>query len=448
MVNVALPTIMADFHSPLAHTEWVVLIYLLTTSTTMLLWGYVADRLGRGRVYSSGIIVFSLGSLACSQAASLPLLLLSRFGQGLGAAMMMANGPALLKEAFPDGELGRSLGFIGIATSLGLMSGPLLGGLVIDYASWRLMFAAPLPLYLVAALLAGFFLPSAGSVTQERTRFDWLGACWWAVLLCCLAFGLSHAAEPQSSASLLLLLAILACLALYLFVRQEQRLDKEGDAIIPTHLLRQPGLLSAVGSAALSFLCLFSVLILTPFYLDRVLGLSGTGLGLVMLAIPLMALVTAPLAGWLADYADIRLVATAGLAICALGMGFLSFLSQASDGPQVAMILGCFGMGQALFLSPNTTAALRATAHGHSGVVSALLATARTVGMLLGIGLAGLCFAKFFSAFSGGMDLRDYEAAQAPAFIMALRWSFRCFSLLALLAVILSALRPAVRVED
>ncbi len=197
MVNIGLPSVMAEFSSPLAHTGWVVLIYLLTTSTTMLFWGHLADGLGWGRVYSAGLLIFAIGSLCCSQSTSLALLLVSRFIQAFGAAMIMANGPALLKDAFPPGQLGRSLGLVGIATSMGLMVGPVLGGLFIDYGSWRWMFLAPLPIYLLVSLAAFIYLPS--SRVTRPPAFDWLGGLWWAILLISSSYTLSHAAAPQSS---------------------------------------------------------------------------------------------------------------------------------------------------------------------------------------------------------------------------------------------------------
>ncbi len=444
MVNIGLPAIMEEFHSPLAHTEWVVLIYLLTTSTTMLLWGHLADRLGRGRVYSAGFFVFAMGSFGCSQSPTLTLLLVCRFVQAFGAAMVMANGPALLKEAFPAQQLGRSLGFVGIATSLGLMSGPVLGGLVIEYASWRLMFLAPLPLYLLVALISLFFLPH--SAEQHTRSFDWLGALWWAILLASISYTLSLAAAPESSLVFLLIGGIVALLSLLLFIRQEKQSCGSSATsitpIIPADLFRHRALVIAVLTACLSFLCLFSVLILTPFYLDRVLGLSGSAIGLVMLAIPAIVLLIAPVAGWLADFSDTRLVATTGLALCSVGMFLFTRLSVESSPWEVALLLGCFGLGQALFLSPNSTSALRHTDKKHTGVVSALLATARTVGMLLGIALASLCFAKFFAHFSGGMDLKDYTPDHAHAFVHALGWSYRGFFAVGVVAVFLSLLRP------
>ncbi len=451
MVNIALPSIMAEFQSPLAHTEGVVLIYLLTTSATMLFWGHISDRLGREKIYLSGLLVFSLGSFLCSQAGSLPIMILYRFIQALGAAMMMANGPAMLKMAFGSEQLGRSLGLMGIATSLGLMTGPALGGFLIEYYSWRSLFLLPAPICLSVILLAKIFLKPQ-KIAVSSHPFDWLGGLWWVCLLVSATYTLTHAAAPKTSMLHLTGGFFLSLTALLFFVRRESMLSNlapvhhdQPAAIIPAVLFRQKSLLIAVATATMIFLCLFSVLILTPFYLDRVLGLPASKIGLIMLAIPITALLTAPVAGWLADFTEARIVATCGLIICAFGLYSFTTLATTSEPLLVAGRLGFFGVGLSLFLSPNSASALRSIGEPYIGTVSALLATARTLGMLLGIALAGLSFALFFASLSGGLDMKDYTPQQAESFVRALHYSYFCFLGIGLIAVFISAVRPAAR---
>jgi EmrB/QacA subfamily drug resistance transporter len=451
MVNIALPSIMAEFQAPLAHTQGVVLIYLLTTSATMLFWGHVSDRLGRERIYLAGLLIFALGSFLCSQAGSLPVMILYRFIQALGAAMMMANGPAMLKTAFGSDQLGRSLGLMGIATALGLMTGPALGGFLIEYSSWRTLFWFPAPICLAISLLAKFFLP-VHTLPTHRHSFDWQGGFWWVCLLVAATATLTQAAVPQRSLPLLAAGLAVSGLALFFFVRREGMLanlapndQDQPVAIIPAAVFRHKSLLIAVATAAMVFLCLFSVLILTPFYLDRVLALPASTIGLIMLAIPVTALLTAPLAGWLADFTDARLVATIGLLVCACGLYFFTTLTTTSIPWLVAGRLAFFGVGLSLFLSPNSASALRSIGEPYIGTVSALLATARTLGMLLGIALASLSFALFFASFSGGLDMKDYTPHHADSFVRALHYSYLCFLAIGLSAVVISALRPGER---
>ncbi len=443
MVNISLPYIMDDFNSSLGQTGWVVLMYLLTTSVTMLFWGHLAHRFGRENLYTAGLFIFGTGSFFCSRATSLDFLVGCRFFQGLGAAMLMANGPAMIKSAFGSAELGRSLGLMGIATALGLMVGPAVGGFIIEYHSWQTLFLLPVPICTVAALLSLKTLTRSAPPPPSQP-FDWLGGVWWTILLTSSTYTLSHATHQDIQPKLLVLGTLLSCVALILFIRRESSLSLNGNStstlpLIPTKLFQQRSLLIGSITLAMAFLCLCSVLILTPFYLSMVLQISSSKIGMVMLAIPITALITAPIAGWLADKTDARLVATCGLSLCAAGLFSFTTLSVDTPPIMVALRLTFFGVGLALFISPNSTMVLRQTASRHTGTVSAILSTGRTLGMLAGISLASFAFSLFFSHFSGGLDMKHYTDQQASAFIMSLRFSYYCFLGIGVTAVILSA---------
>jgi len=184
MVNVALPFIMNDFGTTLLQSQWVVLIYLLSITVTLLFWGILADQKGRYRIYFSGISVFIAASVGCSVAPSLVHLIILRFIEGLGAAMMMAAGPAIIRGAFPRSQLGTGLGLVGIATSAGLMSGPVVGGFLVSLVSWRLIFWVSVPVGLLIVILG--FMNRNGSSAQQIAApqdLDWKGAAIWGLLI-------------------------------------------------------------------------------------------------------------------------------------------------------------------------------------------------------------------------------------------------------------------------
>lgn len=447
MVNISLPYIMDDFKSSLGETGWVVLIYLLTTSVTMLFWGHLAQRLGRENLYTAGLFIFGTGSFFCSRATGLDVLVGCRFFQGLGAAMMMANGPAMLKSAFGSERLGRSLGLMGIATALGLMVGPAVGGFIIEYHSWQTLFLLPVPICGAAGLISLKTL-NRPVPPDSSQPFDWLGGVWWGLLLTASTYTLSLAADHAVQLERLILGTMLSIIALLLFIRRESRLSLNTDAtsplpLIPTKLFQQRSIFIGSTTVTLVFLCLFSVLILTPFYLRLVLQISSSKIGMVMMAIPITALITAPIAGWLADKTNARIVATFGLTLCTIGLFLFTTLSVTTPPLAVALRLTCFGIGLSLFLSPNATMVLRQTEDRHMGTVSALLATGRTLGMLAGISLASFAFSLFFSDFTGGLDIRSYSAQHAASFIMSMRYSYYCFIGIGVTAVLLSAFETA-----
>ena len=185
MINVALPSIMRSFSTSLPATELVVLVYLSTITITLVVWGHLADIYGRGRTFLLGILIFSGAALGCSFAGSLAQLVVMRSIQGVGAAMMMSSGPAIIKMIFPPDQLGRGLGLVGLATSCGLMSGPVVSGLLIQYFSWRGIFLVTLPFSLAMFVVGRFLLQlnQEEPATRLNRRYDWKGFLLWAVAI-------------------------------------------------------------------------------------------------------------------------------------------------------------------------------------------------------------------------------------------------------------------------
>lgn len=414
MVNIALPSIMAELHSSLPLTQWIVMIYLLTITSTLLLWGHIADRVGRGRIYPMGMLFFGMASLGCALAPSVLWLIFWRLFQAIGAAMMMSSGPALIKDSSPPEQLGRSLGLVGVAVSVGLMAGPSLGGLIIEYLSWRAIFYLTVPIGLLFSAFALLVLPPP--CTKEHThRFDTVGGIAWTIALTLLVL----VATIRSGTALFLLFVTIPIL--YFFLRHERRVS---NPLLPMGLLAKKFFSAAVLSALLSFTVLFSVILLVPFYLDRITGLAPLKTGLVMMAIPLSVLLVAPAAGWLSDYVGARLLTTAGLVISTVGLILMTGLSVDSHPVTVAILLAILGGGQALFLSPNSASVLAHVDSTKAGVAAAMLATARNLGMLAGVAQAGVVFSFYFAMNTGGLDLKDFRPEHGAAFMTALRACF------------------------
>ncbi|MDH3392667.1 MAG: MFS transporter, partial [Desulfobulbaceae bacterium] len=420
-------------------TEWVVLVYLLTITATLLLWGHLGDRIGKNKIYSGGLLLFALGSLACAMAGSLAALVASRCGQAVGAAMMMSTGPAIIKQTFPANQLGRSLGLIGIAVSLGLMAGPALGGIIMEFFPWRAIFLVTVPVGFVFFLLARAIIPvSPRPVTAHR--FDWGGALLWGVALLFFSLAISQATAADRSGLRVILLLAAGLLASLLFIKVETVSRRP---LLPLQLFSLRFFNAAVLSAVLSFMILFVVIMLTPFYLDRVLALSSSRIGLVMMAIPVAVMVVAPVAGHLSDRIGARLLSTVGLGLSCLGLLLLAELPADAQPWQVAVRLSLMGCGQAMFLSPNSASLLGRVERQYAGASAALLATARNLGMLLGIAQAGLVFSLVFSNATGGLDMKDFSGTHTEAFLLAMHTAFHVAAAFGLLGVVISWQRGA-----
>jgi EmrB/QacA subfamily drug resistance transporter len=448
-VNVALPVLMRSFASSLALTEWVVQVYLLTVTVLLVFWGRLCGRWGCGPVYAHGLLVFTLGSALCAMASSIWLLIVFRFLQALGASMMMAAGPALIRSVFPAERLGRGLGLIGIATSLGLMTGPVLGGLLLRWVHWRAIFWVTVPVGLVFyfASRKNLMRPAREKIPMPNKvgigSFDLAGALLWAGAVIITVLLATHATWLCSNRStffsaLFAVGAIAALSAWLLFFWRESRAVHP---ILPMPLFRQRFFAMAVLSSTLSFSVLFVVMILIPFYLATILRLPPDRLGYVMMALPMTVFLVSPVAGRLHDRIGARIVATGGLLCGLAGLLFLGRLTAGTSPLYVAGCLALMGFGQAMFLAPNSASVLAEVPDELAGISAGLLATARNFGMLAGTALAGLGFTLHFASATGGLDLRDFIPGLEPAFMAALRATLHYTVVVAMAGVVVSGLR-------
>lgn len=438
MINVALPTIMRSFKLSIEHAEFIVTIYLLTITVTLVFWGRLADRLGRGNVYLTGMLFFALGSLACYFSPSYRLLLASRFFQAIGASMMMSSGPALVKMVFPTGYLGRSLGLVGIATACGLLTGPYICGQLLTLFSWRSIFLVTLPVSFAALLIGWFYIFPGLSSAQPRVQspFDWQGSfCWGAIVGVGLA--MLHRLDRLLTLSNGVLL-ILFLLLVGVFARVEK---KAAAPILPISLLQKRFYWVAVLTAAISFAALFAVLVLLPFYLDYVSHLEVHQIGKVMMAVPATLILLAPISGWLYDKIGARFLTTAGLGLCCLALLGLASVTADSSMVAVTVQLALLGAGQSVFLTPNSASVLSQVGEEHAGITAGILATARNFGMVSGATLAAALFSWWFTFYSGGVEFVNYTVVDRNAFILALKTTFLMSACLTLLGAVFSARR-------
>ncbi len=437
MINIALPYIMRSFSSSLAAVEWVVLMYLFTISISLLLWGKISDKFGKGIIYLIGMFIFSMGSLSCYFSTVLVQLVFSRFIQGMGAAMMMATGPAIIRLAVPQHEIGKWIGSLGIATSLGLMSGPLIGGFILHNFSWRTLFLLNLPISLTVSIFGWLFI--AGTLPRyvnANSKFDWLGSLFWVVLIGLIVFLLNlHNSVPFYLG--LLGFLILAGVAVS-FIRHE---IGSVDPLLPISLLRQDYYGIAMLCSTLSFAVLFFVLILMPFYLNFIVGLTFDKIGYMMMAVPVSLFIVSPIAGRLFDRFGAKYLTSIGMSVTALAIYFLSSISHATSLGDIAWRLSLLGCGQSIFLSPNSASVLSRVAFEDTGITSGMLATCRNLGMLLGVALVGMIFSNLFVYFTGGIPLREYTGAQLPYFMQAFRYTLIIASAIALVTAFISLRR-------
>ncbi len=407
IVNVALPTLIQELNTTFATVQWVVLAYLLTVATLLLSVGRLADMRGKRPIYVAGFLVFTLGSVLCGLAPTVEWLIALRVLQGIGAAMVMALGSAILTEAFPPNERGKALGTSGAVVSIGIITGPTLGGLILGSFSWHWIFFVNLPIGLLGSWMAW------RSVPQVRPRhgqtFDYAGASVFFVGLLSLLLALTFGQSAGYGNARVLTLFGLAAVALVAFLLIEARVAQPMMAL---SLFRNRTFSLNLATGLLLFMGLAGATFLLPFYLQNIRGLDVRQVGLLLAATPIALGITSPISGALSDRFGSRRISVAGLLIVVLA--YVGLWSLRADTPLWAYVLRMLplGVGMGMFQSPNNSAIMGSVPRERLGIASGLLAITRTIGQTTGIALFGAFWAGRVAALLGGLP--DGGATLAP----------------------------------
>jgi EmrB/QacA subfamily drug resistance transporter len=391
VVNTILPVIRSYFNSEVASVEWAVVVYLLVVSSLLLTFGRLGDLRGHKRIYVSGFLIFVVASAICGLAQSVEMLVISRGVQALGAAMLFANSPAILTKNFPPQQRGQALGMQAMMTYLGLTVGPSLGGWLTQVFGWRAVFYINVPIGLLAFSLSLVFIASEKADAGQNERFDGPGAVFFSAGLIALLLGLNQGSEWGWVSPAILGCGAAAVILLAIFVMIENR---RPSPMLDFSLFHSRLFSASTASAILNYVALYSVVFLMPFYLIQGRGWSPAQAGLILTAQPIVMAVIAPLSGFLSDRIGSRLLSTLGMAIMAAGLFLLSRLGPSSPDGDILTSLAVTGLGTGIFISPNTSALLGSAPRQRQGIASGILATARNVGMVLGVGLAGAIFSS------------------------------------------------------
>lgn len=382
VVNIALPVLTEFFGVGLTTVEWVVLAYLLAISTLLLTFGRLGDMLGHKKLYLAGFIVFTLGSVLCAFSWNIWALVAFRIVQALGGGMLFAVGPAIITETFPAYERGRALGFVGIAVSVGLATGPSLGGLLLALSDWRALFLINLPIGAVAIFMGYRFLKSDPPKDQ---RFDPWGAVFSLFALLPLLLVLSRGEAWGWRSPQVVALAVVCVLSSAAFILTELRVPQP---VLDLRLFGSRLFSSAVASATASYVTTATVLFLMPFYLLRVREFPIAQAGLLLTALPLTTGVVGPISGSLSDRIGSRFLSTFGLLVATVGLGSMAGLSMVTSSAGIMARLVLMGLGMGMFQSPNSSAIMGSVPRNRLGIASGVVASARNVGMVLGVSMA------------------------------------------------------------
>jgi EmrB/QacA subfamily drug resistance transporter len=387
IVNVALPAIEEALKASFSDLQWVVDAYALALATCVLTAGALADLFGRRRVFVIGIVLFTIASAACGIANDPLFLIIARGLQGIGGAAMFATALALISQEFHGKERGTAFGIWGATIGLAVAIGPLVGGMLTSWLSWRWIFLVNIPIGIGAVALALTKLRESSD--PEHGRLDPVGLVTLTGGLFCLILALIEGNSRGWSSGLIIGLFTAAVVLLTAFVIS-QAVQKT--SMVDLTLFRRPAFVGAQITAFAISSTLFAMFLYLTLYLQDVLGLSPLQTGVRFLPLSLVSFVAAPLAGRLSARVPIRLLLGFGLGLCALSLWLMSGISVDSGWTTLlpGFIVGGIGIG--FVNAPLATTAVSTVRQERAGMASGLNNTFRQLGIATGIAALGAIF--------------------------------------------------------
>ncbi|MDO9323357.1 MAG: MFS transporter [Methanoregula sp.] len=428
IVNIANPIIIKSFQVSVGMGSLVILAYMLTISTLILIMGKLGDRYGFHPLFVTGLVIFGIGSFLCGIAPDIYFLIGSRILQASGAAMFSAIGPAIITEFLPESTRGKSLGYLISLSAVGFALGPGIGGFITQYANWQWIFFLNLPVVVIALVLGWHALPRQQPVVQKPLQFSGLAAFILSILCILLAFSLFQV--PGTTDLTLISLVVSGIILGLIFCQLEKR---NPDPLISPALIKDPHFRSGLFACLIVTILFSGVTYLMPLYLINSHHLDQFTAGMIMTVPALLSIIVAPLAGNLADRYGSRRISMIALTLAAAG-----FLIIITFNPVTILSVIIVGMlvtrvSTAAFFGPNGKLIMNHCPEGTVGNASGLMMMIRYSGLVIGIALFQAVFAlRMYAAgiprdgtplvprLSPALSELGYQAVYITSFVLCL----------------------------
>ncbi len=419
IANVALPTIARQMHASPGESIWVINAYQLTVTISLLPLASLGDVHGHRRIFCWGLLLYTMASIGCALATTLPELVAGRVMQGFGGAGIMSVNGALIRFIFPKAQLGRGIGYNVLVVATSSAAGPSVAAAIMAVSNWPWLFAIQVPFGIVSLLMSVRFLP-ASPLTSHR--FDLLSAVMNAVTLGLFIIGLDGIGHGERLPLVLLELAGSLVMG-FIFVRRQLTLRPP---MLPVDLLMQrPIFALSAATAVCSHAAQIIALVVLPFYFQYAGGLSPFDIGLQMTPWPAAVVVVAPIAGRLADRYSAGMLGGLGLAVMLSGLVLVMIMPPGASWSDVAWRLALCGAGFGLFQSPNNRLLIGSAPPERAGAGSGMLSTSRLVGQTTGSALVAVVLGLTHGqsdAIVHATHIALGMAAASAALAMALSW--------------------------
>lgn len=396
VVNVALPTITNYFQVDIAQSQWVVTSYLIFITCFLLIFGRVSEYTGKTKLFMAGIAIFTISSLGCGISGNIYYLIFFRIIQGLGAAVVFSIDMAIIVQAFPSYERGKALGFLVMTIAFGSIAGPILGGLVIDTLGWKYIFFINIPVGITSLALALKYL-KINEVKCKCLKIDWISSTSLVLSLITLILVLGDISAYKGIVNNTWIYIGVFSISFAGFIYSG--LTRK-DPIIDLSFFRVKKFTFSNISCIINYMTFSMFNMVMPFYLQMVLGYRPSQVGQVLIAIPAVMAIAAPISGWLYDKYHTNYHSSLGMLLMAIALFIIGYYASSMA---FALLIVCFiiyGFGNGLFVSTNNSEGLSSLPQNKNSTASSMLAMMRNLGNTIGVSLASILL--YYSVISSG----------------------------------------------
>ncbi len=429
-VNVALPDITSDLGTDLRTIQWIIIFYVGSTAGLQLSLGSAADIYGLKRFYLIGLGVYTLAVLLIGLAPNLTLVFGLRIVQAIGNGLLLASIPALVTSIFPPEERGQALGVMSGVATLGLITGALAGGVLVDTFGWRAIFLARVPLAIIAIALALVFLREPMKRAAAKA-VDYRGGITLFVGLVSLILFLTLGGRTGWVTPQVVGIAMLSIAGFAAFTYFERR---SANPVLDLSLLRHRVLAPAMTASFLMYLATFVNWFILPFYVSDTLGYDAKSLGLLLMIMTAAGAITAPIGGWLSDRMPPAYLMTIALVIASLSTLWFTQLDSNSTIVEVSLRLAVTGIGLGLFQASSATLIMGTVSRDRLGTGGAILALSRSLGTVSSVAIMSAVFAGRLAFHSSPLA----HSTGDPAFVLAFSDTYLIASVIAALGTLVS----------
>ena len=418
-VNLALYPMSVDLHVSMGQIQWVMIAYMLVLTVFLPFFGKLGDIFPKNKLYTVGFSLFALGAFLNTTADSFAFLIAYRCLEALGASIMLSNAQAIIATIFKNERRGKALGLNGCLVAIGGMSGPALGGILLNYFGWHSVFIPCIPVALAGAYYAYKVLPHHANTDRKNFKFDYRGFFYFTVSLFALLLAISEGHSWGWNSLKIIILGIITLVFGVLFYIRDHHINYP---LIDFSLFKIRTFTFGNLGVMTSYMAMYTNSILLPFFLQEILKYNPLVTGLLILPYSVTLSFIAPIAGRLSGKYGSRYLTLAGPAVYCIALLMFTLYDKNATMWQIVLASGIMGIGNGLFQSPSNNAIMTCVNHGHVGLASGILALSRNMGNILGVAVTITLFETFRNIFLESGKVYDI------AFLTAYRTTM-CFGI-------------------